>query len=94
MEEEKPIQSYFRDRKEVNQSISLSLNIEIPGPGGLILLPPTFNTSKCCGRCVHMFTPGPHTLRKHVNTSEEFHEERGQKYTEVWHCDSPAPNLH
>ena len=67
--------------------LSLHGDTEIPGPTALVLLLPTVNISVCCahyGRdCIHMFTPGPATLRNHVNISKVFHELRGQKDTTI-----------
>lgn len=67
--------------------LSLHGDAEIPGPNALILLPPTFNISMCCAQYgqdhIHMFTPGPETLRNHVNISKVFHELRGQKDTTI-----------
>ena len=76
---------------ELSQSkrvpLSLHGDAEIPGPSALILLPPTFNISVCCAQygrdCIHMFTPGPATLRNHVNISKVFHELREQKDTTI-----------
>ena len=63
--------------------LSLHGDTEIPGSTALVLLPPTVNISVCCAQygrdCIHMFTPGPATLRNHVNISKVFHELRGQK---------------
>jgi len=65
--------------------LSLHGDAEIPGPNALILLPLTFNISMCCAQYgqdrIHMFTPGPETLRNHVNISKVFHVLRGQKDT-------------
>ena len=33
--------------------------------------------------CIYIFTSGPTTLRKYVNISKIFHEERGQKDTKI-----------
>ena len=67
--------------------LSLHGDAEIPGPSALILLPPTFNISMCCAQYgqdrIHMFTPGPATLRNHVNISKVFHELREQKDTTI-----------
>ena len=83
MEEVKPIQSFLRGR----DSLSLHGDAEIPGPSALILLPPTFNISMCCAQygqdCIHMLSPGPATLRNHVNISKVFHELREQKDTTI-----------
>ena len=67
--------------------LSLHGDTEIPGPTALVLLPPTVNISVCCAQygrdCIHMFTPGPATLRNHVNISKVFHELREQKDTTI-----------
>ena len=76
---------------ELSQSkrvpLSLHGDAEIPGPSALILLPPTFNISMCCAQygqdCIHMLSPGPATLRNHVNISKVFHELREQKDTTI-----------
>ena len=68
--------------------------MEVPGHSGLILLPTMVNISECFAQYqqdyIHVFTPGPFTLRNHVNVSKVFHKLRGQKDTKTSHWNSPA----